>query len=369
MSLDSVPSTAGVILDPAVNDDKKSITRSAYLFCCEINPAVIDKLDDIIAYFKKFNPNYILVGSHIGSSQGLHYHLFAQYPVKKHLTFGKKTTFGAHGEACFGSAQQNVAYIRCQDKKHIEEGVTYGGDYLEEGEMRLNGHFYSMRAREVAEMSTEDMLDLNPIQFNIAAKVKREVQRMEANEAFFAEMSALKEAGPTFHTGKCVHYYTGPSDSGKTVKAKLDAMEKYDVRDIASVSFDKSGFAHVLGNDTAPKCIVIEEYRDSAMELNKFLEMCDKWATTINVKGSELSTAAVKDIFLCSVKPLHKLYKKATGDRHEDRHQIYKRVQDYKYITSEHEVHSVTAGDYAYDHFDWAKGDALDWCDDNFILN
>lgn len=326
----------------AKKESTEGVHRSAYNFCCEINPEVIPRLDEVIAYFKKFEPNYILVGSHIGSSQGLHYHLYAQYPKKRHLTFGKRTTCGAHCETSYGSAQANVKYIRCQDEKHLEEGVTYGGDYLEEGVMRLNGGFHDMRAADVADMTYEEMCDLTPMQFLMASKVKKEMKQLKADNAFVDELRQLKENGPSWRPAREVIYVTGPSDAGKTTGAEWKEVsdDKCPIENMGKLSFDKNGFGHTHNVNENTKVLFVEEFRDSMMDLNKFLEFTDKGVTSINIKGGDISLNSVERIYLCSLKPLSTLYRKSCVE-YESRHQIYKRISKYYYVDKDHVWHDV----------------------------
>ena len=339
------------------SDGNKSFTRSAYMFCVEINPSCVPHLDDIINYFRHGDPNYILCGSHVGSSQGLHYHLFVQYPKKTTRTIGKRTTFGAHCEVCFASAQQNVAYIRCQEAsgKHEEEGVTYGGDYLEEGTMRLRGGVRTLPAREIADFSDEDMLDLNGMDFLMANKVRNEVKRMEANHEYFNQAHQIIEQGVHFDAKKSVHYYTGSSRSGKTLTAKLDMWKKHRPEDTMSVTFDDNGFAHCVGNCINPKALIIEEFRDGDMKLKKFLELTDMYATTLNIKGSSIPVN-VEDIYIASVIPVCKLYQNATT-RFDSAAQIYNRITEYVHMTNSHRRRLVDVN--AWEHFDyqWARED------------
>lgn len=341
-----------------IASDAKSIKRSAYMFHVEINPAVINKLDDVIAYFKTGEPNYILCGSHIGSSQGLHYHLFVQYPKKTTRTIGKRTTFGAHAAVCYGSAQENVAYIRCQDAKHIEEGVTYGGDYLEEGVMRLRGGFRTLPAREVADFSDEELLDLPVMDFLMANKVRNEVKRINANAEYFKQAHEIMEKGVDFKANKNVHYYTGSSRSGKTLTAKIDMWTKHKPEETMSITFDENGFAHCIGNTIDPKALIIEEFRDGDMKLKKFLELTDMYMTTLNIKGSSIPIN-VEDIYIASVIPLNKLYRTATS-KLDSSAQIYNRVTEYIHMTNKHEKKVIKNN--VYEDFDYRYA-----CKDDYV--
>lgn len=341
----------------------KSIARSAYMFHVEINPAVVPHLNDVIDYFRQSEPNYMLCGSHVGSSQGLHYHLFVQYPKKTKKTIGKKTTFGAHCAVCYGSAQQNVAYIRCLDEKHKEEGVTYGGDYLEEGTMRLRGGFRSLAAKEVADFSDEELLDLPVMDFLVANKVRNEAKRIEANALYFQEARKIIEQGVHFDNFKKVHYYTGSSRSGKTLTAKLDMWSKYQPEETMSVTFDDNGFAHCVGNCIDPKALIIEEFRDGDMKLKKFLELTDMYSTTLNIKGSSIPIN-VSDIYIASVIPLKKLYNQATS-RFDSSAQIYNRITEYVHMTNSHRRRLVDVN--AWEHFDYQWAHDSDYANLTYI--
>lgn len=332
----------------------KSISRSAYNFVVEINPQCIPFMEEILDYFKKFGPNYMLVGSHVGSSQGLHYHAYVQYPVKKHLTFSKNTTKGAHCEQAFGSAQKCVAYIRCQDEKHIEEGVTYGGDYYEYGTMRLNGGFHSMRAEDVAKLSYEEMKDLKPQEFIVACRVKREMAQLDADQAYINELAELQAKGPQWRPKKEVIYVTGPSDAGKTVGAQWRELNAgtYKPQEMGKVSIDENGFAHTFNVNANTKCLFFEEFRDNMMTLRTFCDFFDKGCSTLNIKGGDIPVASVEKVYLSSIIPVKDLYAKAAVG-HESRHQINKRITKYYHVDSDHEWHEVTAN--SIEHFNNEK--------------
>ena len=288
-----------------VTEQPKSAKKSGYLFHVVINEAVIPQLEKVIEYFKSRDPNYLLVGEHIGKQP--HYHLFAQYPKQKHLTVSKRTTFGARVENCFGSAQDNISYIKCEDGKHKEEGVTYKC-YLEEGEPRFRGNFHELTAEEVGKMTPAELKQLNPYQFCTAMKVQKELRTLDAIER---ENEMLEEMRHGIISKPEIIVYNGASGSGKTYNGFKKAIElEQDNNKISNLEISNN-FIQVTkpGADT----FVIQEFRDTDIDITKFLELTDIYGSWVNCKG-HFEFLRPKRIIICSAKPVEEWYTYAAGE-------------------------------------------------------
>ena len=111
-------------------------TKSGKAFLLTVNEKSLEFYQDIFDYLNNLkNRNYILVTEHIGQ-ENKHYHIYVQYENSRRLSLAK--LHGAHVEKCFGSAQKNIDYCKCEDEKHKSLGVT-AVLIEEEGEPKMNG--------------------------------------------------------------------------------------------------------------------------------------------------------------------------------------------------------------------------------------
>lgn len=116
-----------------------SYTSRAFLLTC--NATVLEYYEDIKRYLLGIkNCNYYLCTEHIGQ-ENKHYHIYVQYEKPAYLSYRK--LHGAHVDKCFGSAQANIAYLKCEDEKHKSLGITF--ELIdEEGTAKLKGGNYTV---------------------------------------------------------------------------------------------------------------------------------------------------------------------------------------------------------------------------------
>lgn len=108
-------------------------------FILTLNEVTLEFYTDIKEYLTNLSQfQYFLCCEHIGQ-ENKHYHVFVQYKNTKKLSL--RRLHGAHLEKCFGSAQQNINYVKADDKKHRELGIQ-GILIDEEGEPLFRGRLF-----------------------------------------------------------------------------------------------------------------------------------------------------------------------------------------------------------------------------------
>ena len=113
-----------------------SLTKSCRGFQITCNE--IAELGDMLMYLRGLNPNYLLVGKETDPTTGnKHAHIYVQFVNARRLSL--KKLLGAHIEKCFGSPQQNIAYIKKPDTEIV----------VEEGEVRKKGGLRFLRVMRV----------------------------------------------------------------------------------------------------------------------------------------------------------------------------------------------------------------------------
>jgi hypothetical protein len=163
---------------------------------------VVQWYEDIKQYLLSLkNFQYLLVTEHIGQDNK-HYHAYVQYSKPAYLSYRK--LHGAHVDKCFGSAQQNIRYLKCEDDKH-----KISWNYLwiidEEGDPLLKGGNYTVGYLE----SLEDPYELPAIHYNIYNKI----QNKKSDEAFYNMLDSIQEDALRPIE---VIYFIGKPGSGKT---------------------------------------------------------------------------------------------------------------------------------------------------------
>ena len=256
-------------------------------FLITINEKVIPYTGNIINYMGGLKGCiYILVCEHIGQDNK-HYHMYVQYDNCKRISY--KKLFGCHVDKCFGSAQQNIAYVKAEDDKHKKLNITSKLIY-EFGEPKLNGGFKTIK--EVKEMKIEDRQEL-PIQYyNI-------VEKMNMKEEADIDVDEL-------HKDIKVYWIQGPSGIGKTEKAKQiihDNESKYG-RKCNMIKYE-NGFYSGIGTALVA---IYDDFRDSHMKPSEFINLIDYNIHYMNVKGGSVKNKYAL-IIITSVQRLQDIYR------------------------------------------------------------
>lgn len=279
-----------------------SLSKSSSNFILTLNETTLEFYQDIFNYLTGLSQfQYILVTEHIGQ-ENKHYHIFVQYKRTKRLSMAN--LHGAHLEKSFGSAQKNIEYLKCEDKKHRDAGITY---ILidEKGEPLLKGGNWTIkRLREC-----DDEAEIPAHLINLK---RRLVQEEEAD----IDIEDL-------HKNVKVYYIQGPSGIGKTEKAKQivrDEKENYGTK-VNFLKFD-GNFWHGVGYNA--KVAIYDDFRDSHMKPSEFIHFIDYNKHFLNIKGgNKLNNYEL--IIITSVQKLDRLYRNMNDE--EPKKQWERRIQ------------------------------------------
>lgn len=268
----------------SINLPQKGKTRTfrARQFIMTVNEKVIEKTQNIIEYLEHYkNFNYMLIVEHIGQPNK-HYHIYVQYLNVVNLSNDKLC--GAHVEKSYGSPEQNITYLRCQDEKHRELGITYKTIY-EKGELRKN--YNGLTIADIREMNDDEIENLPYKFFNTINKIKTSSKKISIKE----RKKDVK-----------VYYIQGPSGCGKSEKAYKIIEEKgYEFYD--DVKYENNFWLGVRDCDVA----LYDDFRDSCMKACEFINFIDYNKHYMNIKGGE-HINNYNLIIITSVQRLKELY-------------------------------------------------------------
>lgn len=280
----------------------KDFTKKSTSIFMTIPNENMSKIDDYINLLKSINGlRYILVGKHDGPKLE-HYHIYAQY-LSTH-TFHSIDFDYAHIKK-ISSSVAVVKYIKCEDKKHLKKGVQCE-IYLEEGETPHQGR---KTLRELMKLSNEERKDLPPCQLLSLIKCETILKESEMIDKWL-EIQKLE-----------VEWHTGEPGTGKTYFAKMEGKKFRNAGlDVCVIEYDKNGFAHKLGNDTA-QLLILNEFRDSCMKFTDFLEITSN-EHQYNTKHGGFFMPNLQKIIITTVQKPIEIYKCVN----ENREQIYRRI-------------------------------------------
>lgn len=300
-------------MTPSLPGNTKQARPKARNFILTINEKVMPHLGDILTYVENLKAfQYVLVTEHFGQ-ENKHYHMYVQFNQNTPLSV--KKLHGAHIEPSFGSAQQNIAYLKCEDEKHKKLGITYQQIY-EKGEAKFNGGFKTIQ--QVKQLDTNELDEL-PIQYyNIVQKIKSEREcDIDIDD---------------WHKDVKVFYIQGPSGIGKTEKAKsiVRGLAHIYGRSINVVKYEKGFWSGCLGN---AKIAIYDDFRDSHLPASEFINFIDYNTHYMNIKGGT-KTNNYNLIIITSVQKLDEIYRNMDD---EPRKQWVRRVELINMYESEND--------------------------------
>lgn len=246
------------------------LTKCKSAFQLTINEENV--VGDVLQYLRSLKPNYMIGCKEKAPTTGhVHFHIYVQFQRSKRLSIKKLK--GAHVEACRGSPQQNIEYIKKD-----------GNIIVEEGEAKKKG---GRTIEDVKKMSDEERAQL-PIQlYNIVEKIKaQESNKMKVSEIYKPEIK--------------VHWYHGESGSGKT----RYAMKEIGEREFNMVKYEQ-GFWHGVSEDT--EVALYDDFRDSHMKPTELINFIDYYIHPMNVKGGSVKNK-YKEIYITSIQDPEKIY-------------------------------------------------------------
>lgn len=269
-------------------------------FLLTINQSALEFYEDIKEYLISRNGfQYLLVTEHIGQ-ENKHYHAFVQYKKTTYLSY--RMLHGAHVDKCFGSAQQNIAYCKCEDQKHKNLGITY--ILIDEvGEPKYKGGDWSVKA--IKELDNPD--ELPAIHYNTYKKIKKDTTVVRAKD---------------FRKNIKVYWIQGPSGVGKTNKAIELATEFENVHECGT-DFIKFVNGFYLGTTTNSRVAIYDDFRDNHMSASEFINLIDYNKHWMNIKGDSILNN-YNLIIITSVQKFSKIFRNVDD---EPRAQWERRVQ------------------------------------------
>lgn len=237
-------------------------------------PEYYDNIKEYIVHLK--SNNYFISCKEIAPSTGHeHIHIYAQFTTP--ISLSLKKLHHQHVEACRGTPQQNVDYIK-------KDGVILD----EIGTVRKSGNF---SIKDVEAMSIDEIKEL-PIQYkNITDKIIQE----KANDIKISDI---------YKPNLKVVYIFGRSGFGKTRSAFKYIMDKYGDVEINMVKYENSFWTGVGKS----KICVYDDFRDSHMRASEFINFIDYNIHTLNVKGSYVQNK-YEVIIITSVQNPYDLYR------------------------------------------------------------
>lgn len=269
-------------------------------FILTLNPLALEYYQDILLYLKSLKHlKYLLVTEHLGQQQQ-HYHIYVQYGNSKKLSI--RRLHGAHIEKAFGSAQQNIRYCKAEDDKHVLAGVT-AKVILEEGEPALKGGNFTVGFLQEVDDPNEIPANL----YNVYKRIKKDSAVVKAKD---------------FRKNVKVYWIQGPSGVGKTNKA-IELASEFEEQLDCGTDFVKYVNGFFLGTTAKARVAIYDDFRDSHMKPDEFINLIDYNKHWMNIKGDSILNEYLV-IILTSVQKFSRIYRNVAD---EPRAQWERRVQ------------------------------------------
>lgn len=256
------PLINNIVVPGNTNQEQQKQTTSSRNFILTVNEKSIEHYDEIKDYLTNLkNMNYYLCCEHIGQ-ENKHYHIFVQYENSKNLSF--KKLHGCHVEKSYGSAQQNIKYVKAEDEKHIKLNIK--SELIDEiGEPKLKGGCYSIK--DIKNMTDDE------IELSVPLSLSRIAQDIKSKQAYEINLDE-------WHKDVKIYYIYGPSGIGKSCKAK-EILKKHGYKSTNIVKCE-NGFWQGIGQS---KSCIYDDFRDSDLKAKEFIQFVDYNRQIMNVKG------------------------------------------------------------------------------------
>lgn len=253
----------------------------------------VEKYEELTRYLKGFNSfRYLISCLETAPETGhKHNHIFVCYAQPVSLTMKKMC--GSHVEVCRGSVDSNVDYIK-KEGAIIEEV----GNQPHQGRMHSVGELQVMK----------DPSSLLGFEIKAWEKARSLNQRCTLEDIYKPNIK--------------VYYVHGASGSGKTKWVFNKLLELGLNGQFDRVKYS-NGFWNGVSEDGISKAAWYDDFRDSSMPVQEFINFIDYYANQMNVKGSHVLNR-YQFIFLTSVQDIEDIYKNVSG---EPRAQWMRRVE------------------------------------------
>lgn len=291
--------TAGNTNNPAVNDDEfetletdeKTYKIKARNVILTINEKSSSELENIIKYFEHFAAfQYILVTSH--AKPKFHYHMYVQ--LNEARMINSKYLNGAHVEKCYGSAEQNIKYLKGEDEKHMKLNIKCEVVY-ENGLMKNRG---GRRITDIKNMTYEELDEQDINLLNAIWKIK----------------GPKKTKIDDWHKEIKVYYIFGPSGIGKS-KLANDILKRDGYDEFAEVKAQNNFWLGVGGIEMTGAAIY-DDFRDNQLPASEFINFIDYNIHNLNYKGGS-TLNKFNEIIITSVQSPNLIYQSVIGEPRE----------------------------------------------------
>lgn len=288
--------------------------RNFHIVIQNSNLKHIKKYIQYLTYFDQFN--YILVCTHkleknkYGVQKPEHAHIYVQYTNAETID-SAKLDFGHIGK-CYGSAQANIKYLKCQDNsdrhKHCKSETLY----------RLGVPKYKggLSAIDIEGMTPEEIREYLPFRYwRIAMEI------LEAKEKRDMALNWIKNVKS--HSEMSVEWHIGKGGVGKTYLAADIGEKIYNETKKVPIIVDmtKDGaFTNFMGDETS-NTLILNEFRHSDLSFTDFLKILTN-EKIHNVKHGQAYFKNVKKIIITTQQSPLEIYTNVA----EDRNQIYRRI-------------------------------------------
>ena len=243
----------------------------------------VELWDDLLGYLKSLKSmNYCIACQEKAPTTGhKHIHVYVQFTTPHALSM--KKLVGAHIEACRGSPEENIEYI-----KKSKDPEKRGDIIFETGSPRL---CYVPSIKEAKKMDKDLLEGLNLNYYNIVNKIQTENNKYIDPNQYYKKIE--------------VYWIYGESGSGKT-KWAIEDMKKNNVQKFNEVKYD-GNFWHGVTEDC--ECCLYDDFRDNHMKPTELINFIDYNRHIMNVKGGSVRNNYTR-IYITSLQSPSSIYPK-----------------------------------------------------------
>lgn len=266
----------------------KKVCNSGRRWVITINNYTEEELDILSG----IQCSYLLYGMEEAPSTGTpHLHAYIVFENSQRFSFLKNKLPRARIELARKGHEECINYVTKDDPNPFEKG-----------ERPVTKKKISIKPKKILES------DLINGQKKLATK--RLLHGMELEKEMFKEILEKRLEKPE------IVYVYGGTGTGKTYFALEDSLKKYGYNGVATIRFDKNGFAHC--NDPQKDCLVWMEFRPSCLDAASFLELTDGYGCHLNVKHGSMFIRP-RCIYICSILHPSEIYKEEINQQFQRR--------------------------------------------------
>lgn len=289
-------------------------TRNRRLLLTLNQPERWDQLRDYIESLKKYR--YGIASREFAPTTG-HKHIHFYVCFTSGVKLSIKKSCGANIQVCYGTHQQCKDYVKKDGEVIYEYGNEQGGEEPHQGKMTVG----KLRELPLTEVPWN--------MYNIAKKAKADIANVIDVRKKFKEVR--------------VTYIWGPSGAGKSKLVDMEILLNanrygYATNDLKYANGFWIGITE--NEDERPIIATYDDFRDSSMPANEFINFIDYRRHQMNTKGASVINN-YEVIYITSVQDPTTLYRNLTERDSEPIKQWLRRCKvvhvDYDYFDDERE--------------------------------